>query len=100
MPLYVESCRHTVWTTTNFLVNKIHDSTDVSRYNTQVHSFLGVDYCCLVAKQYIYIAAESQNPFFTPYLEFLKNKLKIDENKIPGLGFCLSALSLGVCLQM
>jgi len=40
-----------------------------------------------VAKQYMYIAAKNQDPFFTPYLEFLKNKLKIDEKKIPDLLF-------------
>ena len=40
-----------------------------------------------MAKQYIYIAAKNQDRFFTPYLEFLKNKLKIDEKKIPDLLF-------------
>jgi len=77
-----------------------HDTAEVPRYNTQIHSFLGVNYCCLVAKQYIYIAAKKQDPFFTPYLEFLKNKLKIDEKKIPDLVICFSTLSVRVCLQM
>lgn len=61
-----------------------HDTADAPRYNTQIHSFLGVNCCCLVAKQYIYIAAKNQDPFF---------KREMDEKKIPDL-ICLSTLCL------
>ena len=46
-------------------------------------SFLGINYCLLVARQYIYIAAKNDGPFcVTAFPKFLKNKLGIDKQKI------------------
>ena len=49
-------------------------------------TFLGINYCLLVARQYIYFAAKNEDPFcFTAFLKFLKNKLGIDKQKIRDL---------------
>ena len=48
-------------------------------------SFLGINYCLLAARNYIYISAKNEDPFcFNSYLTFLKNKLGTDR-EIRGL---------------
>ena len=48
--------------------------------------FLGINYCLLVARNYIYISAKNEDPFcFTSYLKLKKNKLRTDRKKIRGL---------------
>ena len=48
--------------------------------NRKKRLFQGINYCLLVAKQYIYVAAKNEDPFcFSGYLAFLKNKLEIDK---------------------
>lgn len=49
-------------------------------------SFLGINYCLFVARNYIYISAKNEDPFcFNSYLAFLKNKLGTDKKKIRDL---------------
>ena len=49
-------------------------------------SFLGINYCLLAARNYIYISAKNKDHFcFNSYLTFLKNKLGTDKGKIRGL---------------
>ena len=46
-------------------------------------SFLGIDYCLLVARNYVYISAKNVDPFcFTSYLKVLKNKKSPGQTKI------------------
>jgi len=52
-------------------------------FHPRKQSFLGINYCLLVARNYIYISAKNEDPFcFTSYLKFLKNKLRTDKKKI------------------
>ena len=52
----------------------------------QKRLFQGINYCLLVAKQYIYVAAKNEDPFcFSGYLDFLKNKLEIEKTQIRDL---------------
>ena len=48
-------------------------------------SFLGINYCLLVARNYIYISANNEDSCFNFYLTFLKNKLRVDKMKIQDL---------------
>jgi len=50
-------------------------------------SFLGINYCLLVAKQCIYTSnAKNEDPFcFTAFLKFLKNKLGINKRRFETL---------------
>ena len=49
-------------------------------------SFLGINYCLLEARNYIYISAKNEDPFcFKSYLAFSKNKLGTDKKKIRDL---------------
>ena len=49
-------------------------------------SFLGINYCLVVARNYIYISAKNEDPFcFNSYLTFLKNKPGADKKKIRDL---------------
>ena len=55
-------------------------------FNPGKQSFLGVNYCLLVARNYIYISAKNEDPFcFNSYLAFLKNELGTDKRKIRDL---------------
>jgi len=55
-------------------------------FHPRKQSFLGINYCLPVARNYIYISAKNEDPFcFTSYLKFLKNKLGTDEKKIRDL---------------
>ena len=45
--------------------------------------FLGINYCLLVTRNYIYISSKNEDTLcFTSYLIFVKNKLGINEKKI------------------
>ena len=66
--------------------NDVEISDIVYALKPQKRLFQGINYCLLVAKQYIYVAAKNKDPFcFSGYLAFLKNKLEIDKTQIRGL---------------
>ena len=49
-------------------------------------SFLGINYCLLVARNDIKISAKNEDPFcFNSFLTFLKNKLGKDKKRIRDL---------------
>ena len=67
-------------------VNNLQQRDILFALHPEKQTFLGINYCLLVARQYIYFATKNEDPFcFTAFLKFLKNKLRIDKQKIRDL---------------
>jgi len=60
---------------------KLHQRDNLFAFYPRKQSFLGINYCLLVARNHIYISAKNEDPFwFTSYLKFLK-KQALDQQK-------------------
>ena len=74
------------WNCKNNTQIKLEQCDILFAFHPGKQSILGVNYCLLVARNYISISAKNEDPFcFTSYLTFLKNKLGIDKKKIQDL---------------
>lgn len=74
------------WNSKNNMQINLQQRDILFALHPEKQSFLGINYCLLVARQYIYIAAKNEDPFcFTAFLKFLKNKLGIDKKEIRDL---------------
>ena len=74
------------WNCKNSMQIKLQQRDIIYAFHPGKQSFLGINYCLLVARNYIYISAKNEAPFcFNSYLTFLKNKLGADKKKIRDL---------------
>ena len=74
------------WNSKNDVQISLRERDILYALKPQKRLFQGINYCLLVAKQYIYVAAKNEDPFcFSGYLAFLKNKLEIDKTQIRDL---------------
>jgi len=74
------------WNSKNDVQISLRERDILYAVKSQKRLFQGINYCLLVAKQYISVAAKNEDPFcFSGYLAFLKNKLEIDKTQIRDL---------------
>ena len=74
------------WNCKNSMQIKLQQRDILYAFHPGKESFLGINYCLLVARNYIYISANNEDSFcFNFYLTFLKNKLRVDKMKIQDL---------------
>ena len=74
------------WNCKNSMQIRLQQRDILYAFHPGKQSFLGINYCLLVARNYIYISAKNEDPFcFNSYLTFLKNRLGVDKKKIRDL---------------
>jgi len=76
-----------MWNCKNNKQTKLQQRDIIFAFHPKKNSFLGINFCLLVARNYIYTAAKTEDLFwFTSFLTFKKkNKLGIDKKKIRDL---------------